>query len=363
MFFFDRSTTIMPSNCQQNYEGAEKLLEIWFFDETGAGSSNLDLRSMSRRDIEHILNRACCTIVKEHSNERQLSFVLSESSLFITNNRIILKTCGKTRLLETVEPLIELAGSLGFKHHITYYSHCSFLFPDQQEEVYQDFDSEVARLDLLYKNTGVRRTFGSMSSNRWHLYCGQSTPGILREPPGQTLELMMRGLSPAKMETFYARNSGSPEEATRRSGIHGLFPGANIGDFLFEPCGYSVNGVMKADEYFTIHVTPEPEFSYVSVETNEAMEDYTNFIANVLDVFGPSSFICTLISDSDSKAHGNHEILKEFKLSNYRRMEIGDWDFLVGKKVTYAAFEIESRRRRRNSTSDSDGESRASSSD
>lgn len=43
-------------------------------------------------------------------------------------------------------------------------------------------------------------------------------------------------------------------------------------------------------------------------------------------------------------------------------MEIGDWDFLVGKKVTYAAFEIESRRRR-NSASDSDGESRASSSD
>nr|CDS33631.1 S adenosylmethionine decarboxylase proenzyme [Hymenolepis microstoma] len=357
-----RNIAMMVSECQQNYEGAEKLLEIWFFGETGKSPSNLDLRHISRKDIEHVLDRACCTIVKENSNERQLSFVLSESSLFITKNRIILKTCGNTRLLETVEPLIKLASGLGFKYHRTYYSHCAFLFPDQQEEVYQDFELEVARLDLVYKNTGVKRTFGNLRSNLWHLYCGQSIPCALKEPSSQTLQLMMRGLSPAKMETFYARNSGSAEEATRCSGIHSLFPGANTADFLFEPCGYSVNGVMKADEYFTIHVTPEPEFSYVSVETNVAMANYTNFISRVLDIFGPSSFICTFISDSNSEAHGNHEDLKEVKLPNYRRVEISDWNLFGGKKVTYTAYEVDSHRRR-NSNFGSDEESRASSLD
>ncbi|VDO06240.1 unnamed protein product [Rodentolepis nana] len=361
-YLSDRSTTIMISDCQHNYEGAEKLLEIWFFDETGKCPGDLDLRHISRHDIELVLDRACCSIVRENSNERQLSFVLSESSLFITNNRIILKTCGNTRLLETVEPLINLARGLGFEHHRTYYSHCSFLFPEQQEEVYQDFESEVARLDLVYKGAGAKRIFGNLRSNRWHLYCGQSIPSALKEPSGQTLQLMMRGLSPAKMEPFYAINSGSAEEATRLSGIYSLFPGANIADFLFEPCGYSVNGVMKSDEYFTIHITPEPEFSYVSVETNVAMEDYTNFISRVLDIFGPSSFICTFISDSNSKAHGNHEVLKEVKLPNFRRMEIGDWNLFARKKVTYTAYEVDSHRRP-NSSFGSDEESRASSLD
>lgn len=81
---------------------------------------------------------------------------------------------------------------------------------------------------------------------------------------------MMRELSPERMKTFYVANTGSPELMTKvnyslcflifpelsvftnfrmkfqRSGIKDLFPEANIADYLFEPCGYSVNGVMKS---------------------------------------------------------------------------------------------------------------------
>ncbi len=34
-------------------------------------------------------------------------------------------------------------------------------------------------------------------------------------------------------------------EATVKSGIDKLIPGAAIDEFLFEPCGYSMNGYIK----------------------------------------------------------------------------------------------------------------------
>ncbi len=40
---------------------------------------------------------------------------------------------------------------------------------------------------------------------------------------------------------------------------------AEIDDFVFEPCGYSMNGC-DGDGFSTIHVTPEEGFSYASLE-------------------------------------------------------------------------------------------------
>ncbi len=43
-----------------------------------------------------------------------------------------------------------------------------------------------------------------------------------------------------------------------------MFPKARIDDFLFQPCGYSMNGLQGAG-FMTIHVTPEDHCSYASV--------------------------------------------------------------------------------------------------
>jgi hypothetical protein len=57
----------------------------------------------------------------------------------------------------------------------------------------------------------------------------------------------------------------SAAATTVASGIGALLPGAAIDDYVFEPCGYSMNGVDGA-AFTTIHVTPEEGFSYASVE-------------------------------------------------------------------------------------------------
>ena len=84
----------------------------------------------------------------------------------------------------------------------------------------------------------------------------------------QTLEILMFELDPAAMQVFYKSDEVSTfAKASALSGIEDLFPDAVLDGFLFEPCGYSVNGIM-GEHYFTIHVTPQEEFSFASFETD-----------------------------------------------------------------------------------------------
>ena len=52
---------------------------------------------------------------------------------------------------------------------------------------------------------------------------------------------------------------------TAHSGIRALLPGADIDDFVFDPCGYSMNA-LRGPICSTIHVTPEQSCSYASFE-------------------------------------------------------------------------------------------------
>lgn len=52
--------------------------------------------------------------------------------------------------------------------------------------------------------------------------------------------------------------------------------------------------------YMTIHITPEPEFSYVSFETNVPVSSYKDIIGKVLDIFLPGKFTVTVFSNQVS---------------------------------------------------------------
>lgn len=47
------------------------------------------------------------------------------------------------------------------------------------------------------------------------------------------------------MSIFSQLESSSAAQATRKAGIDKLIPSMVIDDFLFEPCGYSMNGISK----------------------------------------------------------------------------------------------------------------------
>jgi hypothetical protein len=73
----------------------------------------------------------------------------------------------------------------------------------------------------------------------------------------------------------------SARRTTADSGIGALLAAHDIVEFVFEPCGYSMNGLMGG-AFSTIHITPEAACSYASVElTGCPLEDTAAFVAKV----------------------------------------------------------------------------------
>ena len=61
-----------------------------------------------RCKLEEMLLLAKCEIISCMKNSEIDAYVLSESSLFISKRRMILKTCGTTTPLDCIERIIDL---------------------------------------------------------------------------------------------------------------------------------------------------------------------------------------------------------------------------------------------------------------
>ncbi|WAR06980.1 DCAM-like protein [Mya arenaria] len=227
------------------FEGTEKLLEVWF--SSTKESEKPDLRTVEMSEWKKLMKLVNCEIISQAVTEDMDAYVLSESSMFVTERRFILKTCGTTTLLNAIEPLLKL---------------------------------------VKEKCDGAAYSLGRINKDCWYLY---------------TLD--------EKMKIFTKEVSKDGKEATHRSGIDKIIPGAKIDDFLFDPCGYSMNGLMPEGKYITIHVTPEPNCSYVSFESNVPQESYNELVMKVLETFNPGKVLMTIFANKESIASQSHKDL------------------------------------------------------
>lgn len=109
------------------FEGSEKRLEVDF-----APSDHRGLRSLSRAVLDQLMTDAGCCIVSDRHNEQFDAYVLSESSLFVFPHKLVLKTCGTTKILHAIPLLLQLACSTGCIVKRCKYSRASFLYPQFQ---------------------------------------------------------------------------------------------------------------------------------------------------------------------------------------------------------------------------------------
>uniref|UniRef100_A0A6P4E9R9 S-adenosylmethionine decarboxylase proenzyme n=1 Tax=Drosophila rhopaloa TaxID=1041015 RepID=A0A6P4E9R9_DRORH len=309
----------MLENGEHFFEGVEKLLEIWF--EESSNSEN-DLRNISRSDWENVLSNVNCEIISTSKNDAIDAFVLSESSMFVSKRRWILKTCGTTTPLKCLSLLLKLAEDNGFEVVADlFYSRKNFTRPEAQITPHQGFTEEVTYLDSIFPN-GRSYCLGSMNLECWYLYTFSrsdikiSPQHITDEKgidsdPDQTIEILMQDLDPETMSIFYKNKFDNANGATVKSGIDTILPSMHIDDFLFDPCGYSMNGINNKGEYMTIHITPENQFSYVSFETNVALSNYRKLINQVINTFKPGKFIVTIFANKCSLAY---ETMKELEV-------------------------------------------------
>jgi S-adenosylmethionine decarboxylase len=304
------------------FEGPEKLLEIWFHKPTEVNIiSNGDvktevkkggLRSLPQKRWEEMLALVKCTILTKTSNEYFDAYVLSESSLFVWEQKIILKTCGTTLLLNAIDTILKLGRECGFTViGDVFYSRRNFFAQPKQKGPHLSFDLEVAKLTAAFD--GSAYILGKTNSDHWFLFLTDKSElidnrgsydgplvyldvskNLIPSEPDFTLEILMTKLDAKTMEQFYKKDK-TARAITESSGIAGLFPDAIIDDCLFDPCGYSMNGLL-GQGYFTIHITPQPACSYVSFETNIHVSgnDYSSLVEQVLNVFKPGKFTITL---------------------------------------------------------------------
>ena len=112
------------------FEGSEKRIEVDFC--LGPNTSSAGLRALPRSALDALMEQAACCIVSARHNTHFDAYVLSESSFFVYPDKAVLKTCGTTKLLAAVAPLLELAAGLGMTPRRVKFSRASFLFPEQQ---------------------------------------------------------------------------------------------------------------------------------------------------------------------------------------------------------------------------------------
>jgi len=280
-----------PAADALHFEGPEKVLEIWF-----KATSGNSLRKVPRDKWVNLLRLVRCQILSVISNDFCDAYLLSESSLFVYPHRIILKTCGTTTLLNCLPQLLEVARvDAGLKDvEDVFYCRKNFIYPEKQQFPHSSFAEECKTLDIYFDGSGY--VAGKTNGDHWYLYITDRTAAVAATTTeDQTLELLMTELDPDAAKLFY-RSDQEARVVTKTSGLADLLPGALLDDYLFDPCGYSMNG-LKDNTYMSVHVTPQPQCSYASFETNASHSDYTELIAKVLKVFKPKSFFVTLFAN------------------------------------------------------------------
>lgn len=251
-----------------------------------------------------------------------IAYLLSESSLFVSRTRVILKTCGQTALLYCIKPLLELAATECGLTEVQdfFYSRMNYLAPSLQPAPHQTFEQEVQWLDKLFSD-GAGYALGRLNGqDTWYLYTLDNIlPGV--SEPDQTLEILMLDLDREVMNKFYKSKYSDADEVTKETGISEFLPGAVIDAALFEPCGYSANGLLD-ESYFNIHITPQPECSYVSFETNIKMSSYKELIGRVLEAFKPGRFLMTLFANEGAPCGFSYKTFQEGSIAGYKRNDL-----------------------------------------
>ena len=288
------------------FEGSEKKIEIVVSPTIG------DLRLRGRFYWEKIVSKCNAEIISEVKNDKMIAYLLSESSLFVWENSILMITCGKTSLVNSLIEFVRDFGVLNIENVIfqrknEYYSHL------QVSNFYDDLELLKSYL------SGHAWRLGELDGHHNFVFYYEQNENEFQND--KTLELLMYNLNDIVGEKLRSENLNL-SNIREILGFDQLFNDYQIDDFLFSPFGYSVNGI-KGDSYFTIHMTPEQDGSYVSFETNDDELDQNVVVKHFISTLEPKSFdtICFNLPQLEQIENHtlinkcNHEISKKMNVS------------------------------------------------
>lgn len=247
------------------YEGTEKRLEIIV--------KEMNLLQLPESFWEEMLAQAETIILSKIENQHICAYLLSESSLFVWQNRLLLITCGNTHLVKAAQFFQKkIAGeeiqSLLFHRH-------QAVQPELQKTTFIQ-DSLLLKTDLQGTTQHWRGQYqGDL------FFFGQ----LAEDPLNKKTILMLHGLSGAFAKHLEAGTACTGEIAATLA-VKQFFPQLLIDQFTFTPKGYSLNAICAA-HYLTIHITPEKLSTYLSLESSFAAYIIEPYRKHLIELFSP----------------------------------------------------------------------------
>ena len=305
------------------FEGSEKKFEIIVKPESFC------FRKQSF--YKTLVKKANARIVNQFSNASCDAYLLSESSLFVWDDRLILITCGKTTLIEAVLYLLKRMNPSEVE--AVFFQRKNEFFPlDQKTNFRKD------ALILKKKLKGKALQFGNLDEHHFFLfYLDQkyfpslrknSQTGAEASPSEEvasdrTIEILMYG---SQKPLMFSQKNLDLKKFLR---LEECFPGFSLQDHYFHPKGYSLNA-LRGLEYYTIHITPQEQGFYISFESNMIGKPQ-DLIQKVLHLFQPLSF--DVISFFPAGESSDYKFESFFRSGYYEQRDVCGFD------VSFSSFQ------------------------
>lgn len=280
------------------FEGSEKKCKVIMVD------GNVDLRRLGDEFWSGLVRACSATILSTIRNEFCDAYLLSESSLFVWSDHFLLITCGQTKLVESILYFLDKVNNADVAQIL--FQRKNELYSEMQ---HSNFSDDVARLKKRVDGTQIE--FGNKDSHYTELYHLERR--YQPSSTARTYELLMYSIDEASSRYFSQRGL-SARSIRERLRLEEYLSGWQIDDFVFEPCGYSLNAI-QGNRYCTIHLTPQHGYSYISLETNADLGD---ILTIPLEVLNPHSFDLVLYQP-DSRTDIVDAVRPNYRLQHEQR--------------------------------------------
>lgn len=260
------------------FEGSEKKLEIT------VSPAVTNLRQLDLSFWVALVRHANADILSSLKSDHCDAYLLSESSLFVWENRILILTCGNSTLVNAACYFIEHFGAaniafLSYQRKNEYHAHLQN----------STFAEDIIQLRRLIAGKAFR--MGHLDSHHHYFFCTEGQYKAQAEE--STIELLMYHIR-GELAEYLNGETQTLGDICRRLKLDTLFPQFTFDAHLFEPYGFSMNGLW-GEYYITLHITPQAgqayACSYVSFETNLDLSLYPHAVlGHLLHLFSPVSW-------------------------------------------------------------------------
>ena len=295
------------------FEGSEKKMEVIFTP------TKEPLRNYPDSFWKKLCDKAETRIISRFSSSFCDSYILSESSLFVWDHRLLMLTCGQSSLVNSILSLLKKVRKSDIE--LLFYQRKNEFSPAKQKS---SFKEDLKKMRKKIK--GKAWCFGVPDEHHFYLFHSESES--LPRQSDRTIEILMYDLDDHIKKLFF--NATEASEIKNHLGLDQIFENTQMDDYIFKPIGYSLNALIGDNQYYTIHVTPQEPGFYVSFETNIKEGSVKEITEKVLSLFKPFAFDVIVFSTE------NHS--EEFVSESFTRSAYFTKNLDCGYKVNFSSF-------------------------